>query len=670
MKKLLVLILALLMLCACEVSENPQDEAEIFELGEGSRVLEGCIFKSADEKYGVQKDGKIILPATYDEFKRVGELGGKMFYALGYKDGTKACFEWNDDGMLIGKGETERTLYDLFDPEGNMLLSFPVDDFVRLDFTHLNVSLEGTLYRYTFSGEGEIIGEDIFEKGKTGEKFYGFDEVVYHYNASGLSGYFGLVDSEGNEVIPTIYTSIEKVFRERLIAKTHTGMVGFSAFNLYDSECNLLCDRYNIIDYCPIGTDEFVGIGQCYYPESQAYAVCRDENGEIMPGGFWFIDENGNALSEHFDIKAVEIDISKENKTATVTDLDGKITEIPIGDYIFKIENSEVSGTNTGNKLIEDVSYLGENGKFGFQKEGSTVTEPIFNEIIPMQDMINGHFCYVGAEREDFSGKYFVGRITDGTRKIIEYRWEKGTYYAEGPNNFYHIFDAENGSLINEMPFENFSFLVPGEWGNSLGCNVLKGVLKGDLYEYTPMESGKWELRTKESGGVYMAAEEDFLRTRYYWSASILLYGAVDSDGRTILEPIYSIIDRTIPGVVLAYDGFGSEYPDDMMVTYIMDKNGNVICDEYDYIKIRHVESGKFVLIASVYDNKGENHFWFIDKEGNKLSESYGGISISDYYDDYGRLRCETAKVYPDSEGGIQKDEYEEIPIEKFVLSL
>ncbi len=348
MRELFALLLTLLLLCSCGALEEPEinepgsngpsapvDSKPENELGEGSRVLEGCVFKTAKEKYGIQKDGKIILPASYEEFKRVGELGGKMFYALGYKDGTKPCVLWNEDGKTTGTGETERTLYDLFDPEGNMLLSFPVDDFVRLDFTHLNVSLEGTLYRYTFSGEGEIIGEDIFEKGKTGEKFYGFDEVVYHYNASGLSGYFGLVDSEGNEVIPTIYTSIEKVFRERLIAKTHTGMVGFSAFNLYDSECNLLCDRYNIIDYCPIGTDEFVGIGQCYYPESQAYAVCRDENGEIMPGGIWFIDENGNALSERFDIKADEIKFSWEEKTAIITDTDGNVNTILVKDYII-----------------------------------------------------------------------------------------------------------------------------------------------------------------------------------------------------------------------------------------------------------------------------------------------------------------------------------------------
>ena len=121
MKKLIsVLMVLILLLTACSSPSEPTEQQETNELGEGSRVLEGCIFKTADEKYGVQKDGKIILPANYDEFKRIGELGGKMFYALGFKDGTKRCIEWNEDGVVIGTAETERTLYDIFDFEGNI----------------------------------------------------------------------------------------------------------------------------------------------------------------------------------------------------------------------------------------------------------------------------------------------------------------------------------------------------------------------------------------------------------------------------------------------------------------------------------------------------------------------------------------------------------------------
>lgn len=336
MKKIIFMLMAfVLILTACS-----SDFVQKNELGEGSRILEACIFKTADEKYGVQKDGKIILPATYNEFKRVGELGGKMFYALGFKDGTKPCVLCNEDGKTTGTGETERTLYDIFDSEGNMLLSFPVDDFFRSTSEQLYVTLEGNFYIYDFTDGGEITEEWIHEKGKTGRTVFGFDEIEYNYNASGFGTFIGLADSEGNTVLPEIYTYIIPVLDNRIIARTHTGMVGYSAYRLFDSECNLLCDKYNFIEYYPIDREDsskgFVGIAICYYPESQAYCVCRDENGEIMSGGIWFVDKNGNALSERFDIKMADIEFSAEDKIAFVKDTEGKTTEISVADYIIE----------------------------------------------------------------------------------------------------------------------------------------------------------------------------------------------------------------------------------------------------------------------------------------------------------------------------------------------
>ena len=355
MKKIIsVLLVIILLLTACSSPSEPIDEQPEInepgsngpsepiisepenELGEGSRVLEGCIFKTSEEKYGVQKDGKIILPATYDEFKRIGELGGKIFYALGFKDGTKRCIEWNEDGTFIGTTETERTLYDIFDYEGNMLLSFPVDDFYNEDEKVLHVTLEGSKYYYTFSDEGEIINEDIYEKGKDWPNLFGFDAVKYYYDASPFNPYWGLADSEGNVVIPEIYTEFKTYFGNRLVAFTHTGMVGYSAFRLYDNKCNLLCEKYSYIEYYQLSDGSYIGIGKIDYPEHQSPLICRDENGEILPGGLWFVDENGNALSERFDIDMIDIEFSAEDKLAFVKDIEGNVTEIPIGDYIIE----------------------------------------------------------------------------------------------------------------------------------------------------------------------------------------------------------------------------------------------------------------------------------------------------------------------------------------------
>lgn len=160
MKKLLVLILALIMFCACGVTEEPEIPEETENLlGEDSRILKDCIYKSADEKYGVHRDGAVLIEAEYDVFETVGQIGGKTFYALGKTEGTKPYLVWNDDGITTGTGETEKILYDIFDSEGIMLLSFPVDDFVRYDKETLFVSSSGSFYSYTFSDEGVITEE-------------------------------------------------------------------------------------------------------------------------------------------------------------------------------------------------------------------------------------------------------------------------------------------------------------------------------------------------------------------------------------------------------------------------------------------------------------------------------------------------------------------------------
>lgn len=96
MKKLLVLILALIMFCACAALEEPEIPEETENLlGEDSRIFKDCIYKSADEKYGVHRDGAVLIEAEYDVFETVGQIGGKTFYALGKNRRNKAlpCME-------------------------------------------------------------------------------------------------------------------------------------------------------------------------------------------------------------------------------------------------------------------------------------------------------------------------------------------------------------------------------------------------------------------------------------------------------------------------------------------------------------------------------------------------------------------------------------------------
>jgi hypothetical protein len=167
-----------------------------------------------------------------------------------------------------------------------------------------------------------------------------FDEIEYNYSASGFGTYIGLADSEGNVVLPEIYSYIIPVLGDRIIASAHGSMVGYTAYRLYDSECNLLCENYSYIDFLPIDREDyekgFVGVAKIDYPEHQSPLICRDENGEILPGGLWFVDKNGKPLSERFDIDMIDIEFSADDKLAFVKDVEGNVTEIPVGDYIIE----------------------------------------------------------------------------------------------------------------------------------------------------------------------------------------------------------------------------------------------------------------------------------------------------------------------------------------------
>ena len=372
MKKLFALILALLMLCSCAVAEEsvieePQSEAESYasqseeeipkepehELGEGSRILDDCIFVTADEKYGIQKDGKIVFEAEYDVFRRVGKIGERTIYALGKTEGTMPTIEYDDDSRVSGIGERERILYEFFFEDGSLILSIPADSYHFERNKGINpgtkawlyLSLEGSQYVYELNTEGEIISDEFTPKGKIDDIYndhvLGYEKVRYYYGPTDMEKGFGLEESEGNEIVPAVYTYIYSPFEGRIVAgRSEGGLFGGTA-RILDGECNIICDKYHMVQFYDLPDGRFIGIAYCAGEMSQLAAVCRDENGEIMKGGYRFIDKDGNELSEIFANEKDDFIISKggitpEETTITAVFEDGTEKEINIYDYAFE----------------------------------------------------------------------------------------------------------------------------------------------------------------------------------------------------------------------------------------------------------------------------------------------------------------------------------------------
>lgn len=340
MKKLFAILLVLTMLSACvgeKPAEKPLDEPPAFSETSTDKFLKDCVYVSLEGKYGVCCGEEVITEDIYDVYKEIGRVGGMTLYAFGKESGTKPTVLYNEDSHPYAVGETEKILWDIYFDSGEAVLPISVDDAEKYDKETLYTSLEGTLYMYTFSDEGEIIEEEKYPAGKTGEVYNGLEEVRYYYGASPLSVGYGLADAEGKTVIPAIYTCFTPIFPDRIIADARNGFGMMNAGNIYDIEGNLLCEKYHMVIYKHMNseTNEWLGIGYVARPESQIESVCRDENGNLMTPGHRFIDKDGNELSEVFtdDIKD---EISSKDPIMTLTFADGTVKEVDLTDYVFK----------------------------------------------------------------------------------------------------------------------------------------------------------------------------------------------------------------------------------------------------------------------------------------------------------------------------------------------
>ena len=284
-------------------------------------------------------------------------------------------------------------------------------------------------------------------------------------------------------------------------------------------------------------------------------------------------------------------------------------------------------------EIIDEVSYTDENGKFGFHKDGTPVTEAIYDKILPVKEIKGGHRVYVGFDETEDGKKIYAGTITDGKRKAVECDWENGAHYVEEKNTLYWFYESGSEALINEAPLANFSFIPPDDLGNDTENLIIRGTFDGDSYAYIKNSDGIWELYEKESA-VYRKYMDLFYIVSYYWSWGGERFGIAALDGSMIIEPIYYFGEYHINGKLLFYDSFSSTVYADVIKTYITDLEGNVICDEYDYIWRRIPEPGKFILIANGKDDEGGG-WWFVDDFGNKLSEKFDYIeAVQARYED------------------------------------
>lgn len=347
MKKLFAILLALLLLCSCgnqeEPVEEPQSEAEP-SVSENSEI-ETVIFRSEEGKFGLAKGEEILAEPIYDSIEPAeGEDAAFYSYKAFVSDGTRFFLEEGGKHFYDVSEKTVERFY-LLDSEGKPIIDIAFEE-VELAFKYdkegnrvphyIRGLFGGNCSHYEFE-DGKVV---LIEESKiTEEKAdFGYTITQYVYGIRDFMKY-GL-KSEEKVIVETVADRIEIPFADRFViyhGPTWQSVVCGRCL-LIDEEGNIITDKYNRIDFKTFEDGSYVGVA--YTAGSWAEEPTFDENGEQMPGGIWFIDKNGNMLSESvFDTEVLMGYYTLDDDCLTVYSYEGGneiVTEIPFEKYILK----------------------------------------------------------------------------------------------------------------------------------------------------------------------------------------------------------------------------------------------------------------------------------------------------------------------------------------------
>ncbi|MBQ7874388.1 MAG: hypothetical protein IJ306_04405 [Oscillospiraceae bacterium] len=279
----------------------------------------------------------------------------------------------------------------------------------------------------------------------------------------------------------------------------------------------------------------------------------------------------------------------------------------------------EPSVTDEKLEIFED-----ENGKYGLRNEkGEIIAEPIYDYIITSE------------ESEYYS---FVATVDAGTKPVIAYDEYFAPYLSEDENILNWLLD-ENGKPIADMAFEEFIMENHPETGEG---GWLRGVAEG--YSYRFEERDGVFVQTQKSGRE--ETENEFGYTLfgycYFWYSG---YGhGLKFGDEVILEPVYKTLNMPFADRIIVYDGKYPAAGPECRVAKIIDPEGNVYSRIFNDVTFTVKEDGSYIGVAYSCGDECEvppyygmdylpEGYWFIDKDGNIISERF--VSLRYSFDDF-----------------------------------
>lgn len=323
-----------------QIPEEPKPEMNF--------ITEKFTADDGTEKIRIFDENRNQIGYDYAEITAAPEWDLDIYHWLGkITEGTMLTIEYDENGEPNLK-EVPAERYYLLDENG-----YPVTDvafevfqcesnqYSSVTYSWIAGVSEGIRYAYDIiDGKAVLVGRD--EPQKT-ECDCGFVHTSYCFDWYG--GYFKHGLNIGEEVfLDPVYSGIYVPFNntDRVVLYYGSYMQGWGLgyAKIIDLDKNILCEKFHHIQYYELDGGYYVGIGITSGSIGVEY-IMYDENGEPMPSGFWFIDKDGNILSQRLDFyrdnmsNSLIPEMTSINDVITALDENGNEIKIAIKDYAF-----------------------------------------------------------------------------------------------------------------------------------------------------------------------------------------------------------------------------------------------------------------------------------------------------------------------------------------------
>ena len=343
-KKLFAILFLILMLCSCNVEKTPEPA-----LPEESSSSEAEVEEEPKKETEISEpylnSPSVSVESVPEKADYIGNLGEEEIFAAEFSREERPFRFFDEDGRQYLEN-AEIIAYELFDREGNKILSHPVEDYHFSEPGErgndgqylLECSYKGDRYVYDQESGYSLVSHE--KAGPKGEYLNGFEITEYFWGVENGEKGIGLLNPDGSVFVEPVFYRIEAPFNDRI--RLYYGIcpidIDMMATELIDLEGNVVCDKYNAIYFYFMEDGSYIGIG---YNSSFNEVKCRDENGELYEEGCWLVDKDGNKVSTKYSTAETKRpvfmgDILSPEETFIIKNLDGEIIEIPIKEIAIK----------------------------------------------------------------------------------------------------------------------------------------------------------------------------------------------------------------------------------------------------------------------------------------------------------------------------------------------